>query len=99
MSEALLEKAKQAQRIGNAFRRLFATEDGKLVLENIREAFGLHMPAFIPQERGRHCEYDPIHAAIRDGQRQVLLHIETILAAPTVGDGNIKTPKTRVKKS
>ena len=99
MTEALIEKAKKSQRIGNAFRRLFATEDGKLVLENIREAFGLHMPAFIPQERGRHCEYDPIHAAIRDGQRQVLLHIETILALPSVGDGNIKTPKTRVKKS
>lgn len=99
MSEALIEKAKKAQRIGNAFRRMFATEDGKLALEHIRETFGLHMPAFIPQERGRHCEYDPIHAAIRDGQRQVLLHIEAILAAPTVGDGNIQTPKTRVKKS
>jgi hypothetical protein len=99
MTEALIEKAKKAQRIGNAFRRLFATEDGKLVLDHIRETFGLHMPAFIPQERGRHCEYDPIHAAIRDGQRQVLLHIESILAAPSVGDGNIETPKTRVKKS
>jgi hypothetical protein len=99
MSEALIEKAKKAQRIGNAYRRLFATEDGKLVLDHIRETFGLHMPAFIPQERGRHCEYDPIHAAIRDGQRQVLLHIESILAAPSAGDGNIETPKTRVKKS
>ena len=99
MTEALLEKAKKAQRIGNAFRRLFATEDGKLALDHIRETFGLHMPAFIPQERGRHCEYDPIHAAIRDGQRQVLLHIEAILAAPSVGDANIETPKTRVKKA
>jgi hypothetical protein len=99
MTEALIEKAKKSQRIGNAFRRLFATEDGKLVLDHIRETFGLHMPAFIPQERGRHCEYDPIHAAIRDGQRQVLLHIEAILAAPSAGDGNIETPKTRVKKA
>jgi hypothetical protein len=99
MTEALIEKAKKSQRIGNAFRRLFATEDGKLVLDHIRETFGLHMPAFIPQERGRHCEYDPIHAAIRDGQRQVWLHIESILAAPSVGDANIETPKTRVKKA
>jgi hypothetical protein len=99
MTEALIEKAKQAQRIGNAYRRLFGTEDGKLVLDHIRETFGLHMPAFIPQERGRHCEYDPIHAAIRDGQRQVWLHIKAILAAPSAGDANIETPKTRVKKS
>jgi hypothetical protein len=99
MTEALIEKAKKSQRIGNAFRRLFATEDGKIVLDHIRETFGLHMPAFIPQERGRHCEYDPIHAAIRDGQRQVWLHIKAILAAQAAGDANIETPKTRVKKS
>jgi hypothetical protein len=93
-----LDKARKAQAVINAYHRVFATPEGALVLGDIRAALGLHMPAFIPQTRGRHCEYDAIHAAIRDGQRQVILHIEAKLTQTPDGDANVEAAKTRVKK-
>lgn len=96
MSESV-EKAKKSKRLTLAYHRAFETPEGKLVLDDLRSVFGTHMPAFIPQARGRHCEYDPTHAAIRDGQRQVVLHIETKLSKTPVPDGNDDQPQTTVK--
>lgn len=96
MSE--LDKTKEAARVTLAYHRVFATADGKRVLADMKRAFGLHMPAFIPQTRGRHCEYDATHAAIRDGQRQVVLHIEAKLAQMPTADGNEEQPRRKVKK-
>jgi hypothetical protein len=95
---AEIARAKTAAAITLAYHRVFKSEDGKAVLADMRAAFGLHMPAFIPQTRGRHCEYDPTHAAIRDGQRQVVLHIDAKLEQTPKADGNEEKPKTRVKK-
>lgn len=94
---ASLAKSKKAQALVNAYHRVFGGKDGALILEDFRKSFGLHMPAFIPQTRGEHCEYDPLHAAIRDGQRQVMIHIEARLATPAGGDANVEKPAVEVK--
>ena len=52
------------------------TEAGKEVMEHLKKVFGFDSPAFIPAPDG---SYDPLKAAIRDGQRQVILHIESCI--------------------
>lgn len=96
MSE--LAKAQEQQRAINAYHRVFNSEDGKTILADLEKVFGLHMPAFIPQTRGRHCEYDPTHAAIRDGQRQIHLHIQARLKAKAKGDAEVEKPTTTIKR-
>jgi hypothetical protein len=59
-----------------AFRRVFSSEDGMKVLTHLSEVFGMDKPAFLPNHLGG---YDPTHAAMRDGQRSVLLHIAEIM--------------------
>jgi len=53
---------------------------GKEIVEDLQKSFGFHAPAFIPDSTGT---YDPIRAAIRDGQRQVILHIEKCIKQAT----------------
>ena len=43
-------------------------------------------------------DYNPVVAALRDGQRGVILHIETMLKRPAIADANIEEPKRKVKK-
>ena len=89
-----LDKAKEKARLIAAYHRAFETTEGKLVLEDLRRAFGTSYPAFRADAQGR---FDPIHAAIRDGQRQVLLHIELILSnTEPEGDGNAEAPEVSV---
>jgi hypothetical protein len=65
------------------------------VLENLRNYFRMDRPAF---ERSVNHPFDPIAAAIRDGQREVLLFIDHKLAQPAVGDANSEKPKTTTIK-
>ena len=90
-----LKKAKEAQRLVNAYRRLFGSEEGKLVLEDLKARFGTQMPTFIPKGDGG---FDPLWAAIRDGQRQVVIHIEHQMSLPAAGDGNVEKPQAKVIK-
>ena len=91
-----LERQKELQRITNAYHRVFNTEDGKTVLANMKAYFRMTRPAF---ERGlSHHAYDPIAAALRDGQREVILFIEHKLSQPIVADGDIDSPKTTVTR-
>lgn len=91
-----LERQKELQRITNAYHRAFASEDGRLVLSNLKAYFRMTRPAF---ERGlAHHAYDPIAAALRDGQREVLLFIEHKLSQPVTADGDIDQPKTTVTR-
>ena len=53
-------------------------------------------PAF---ERSLHHPYDPLAAALRDGQREVILFIEHKLAQPVQADGDIEQPKTTVTRA
>jgi hypothetical protein len=90
-----IDKAKHAQRVINAYRRLFKTEAGRLVMEDLKAKFGTNQPAFIPKQDGG---FDPLWAAVRDGQRQVVIHIEFQTYLPFRGDGNIEKPQARIIK-
>lgn len=88
-----LERSKSLQRINNAYHRVFDNEEGRLVLDNLKAYFRLNRPAF---ERSLGRAFDPIAAAVRDGQREVLLFIEHKLSLPVVGDADVEQPKTEV---
>jgi hypothetical protein len=90
-----LERSRAMQRVTNAYHRVFGTEDGKLVVENLKAYFRMNRPAF---ERTLGRTFDPIAAAVRDGQREVVLFIEHKLSLPAVGDADVEHPKTEVLK-
>ena len=97
--QELNERAIKSQRLVNAYHRTFKTPEGKLVLEDLASKFGTNMPAFLPLEKGTlGLSYDTTHAAIRDGQRSVCLHIDKALSLPIAGEGDKKRSKARVKK-
>ena len=92
MTEAeKLRKEQESQRTVNAYHRAFKSDDGKRVLDDISKVFGLHMPAFLAKQDGG---YDSLHAAKRDGQADVLKHIQAKLSAKCEGD-SIEKPKKR----
>jgi hypothetical protein len=88
-----LERSKSLQRINNAYHRCFTGEDGRVVLDNLRAYFRMNRPAF---ERTLGRPFDPLAAAVRDGQREVLLFIDYKLSLPVVGDADVEQPKTEV---
>lgn len=90
-----LERERKAQLVVNAFHRVFNSPEGQIVLKHLNETFRTGYTAFLPRERGL---YDPIHAAIRDGQRSVMIRIDEYLRLKPAGDENISKPKTIVKK-
>jgi hypothetical protein len=91
-------RAQAAQKLVNAYHRTLKTEDGAAVLADLKASFGFDFPAFFALDRGGHSEFDPIHAAIRDGQRQVILHVLAKLSAPVSGENEVKAKRSRVKK-
>ena len=90
-----LERQKDLQRITNAYHRTFNSEDGKAVLTNLKAYFRMNRPAF---ERSLTHAYDPIAAALRDGQREVIIFIDHKLSQPVQADGDIDQPKTTVTR-
>jgi len=90
-----LERQKDLQRITNAYHRTFSSEDGQIVLSNLRAYFRMNRPAF---KRSLTHAYDPIAAALRDGQREVILFIDHKLSQPVQADGDIEQPKTTVTR-
>lgn len=94
-----LEREKEHQRTVNCYHRIFNSEDGKIILSDIQKAFATELPAFVTLDKGNSVRgYDSTHAAIRDGQRSVLLHIQAKLNAPIKGDANIEKPKAKVRR-
>jgi hypothetical protein len=83
------------QRITNAYHQTFSTEEGRMVLENLKAYFRMNRPAF---ERTLGRTFDPIAAAVRDGQREVVLFIEHKISLPCIADGDVEQPKTEVLK-
>ena len=90
-----LQRSKSMQRITNAYHQTFSTEEGRMVLDNLKAYFRINRPAF---ERTLGRSFDPIAAAVRDGQREVVLFIEHKLSLPCVADGDVEQPKTEVIK-
>lgn len=79
---AAIQKARETSA---RYARLFlGSDDGKLVLEDLRAKFGLHRSVFVV---GEHGKYDTISAALREGERHVLKEIEEAirLGAPDQG--------------
>lgn len=74
----LQARAQQESReLSACYLRVFSDDDGRRVLRDLRNKFGVHRMAFKP---GNHGTYDPIAAAIIDGQRHVMSEIETAIA-------------------
>lgn len=93
-----VQKLRLKQRKVNAFHRTFNTADGKYAMEILRAAFKTDAPAFLNiAGKDQGVRFDPIHAAIRSGQRDVILQIEAYLKIPIDGDANI-TPSKAEKK-
>jgi len=88
-----LQRSKSMQRITNAYHQTFSTEEGRMVLENLKAYFRMNRPAF---ERTLGRTFDPIAAAVRDGQREVVLFIEHKISLPCIADGDVEQPKTEV---
>lgn len=88
-----IEAARERQRLVNAYHRVFASADGKAVLGDLSSIFGVNAPVFIRGASG----YDPLYAAVRDGQRQVILHIANLLAEEARGDADVDRPPVQVK--
>lgn len=93
VSRAEEDKAKNEKRLKdeqiviNAFHRVFKSDDGRKVLAFLEAQFGTNNPAFLPKSDG---SYDAIHAAVRDGQRSIIVQIAHILTLPCQGDANIE---------
>ncbi len=84
-----LARRQYAQSVVNACHRLAENPDFKLFRENVEKVMGMDMPSFIPP-------YDTHLAAIRDGQKSVFMHFDSLLKKPVTGDANLK-PKKKVR--
>ena len=93
-----LERTKARQRLINAYQRAFSTDEGRIVLEDLEQRFGLAAAVFVPVKKENYHAYDPLTAALTDGARRVVIHIRAFLALPPKGDGNITGPKTIVTR-
>jgi hypothetical protein len=91
-----LERERKTARVVNAYHRVFSGNDGEIVLNDLSAMFGINLPAFLPLPNNSRDAYSPYYAAIRDGQRQVWLHIQARLTVPVQGDGNIEEPRNRI---
>jgi hypothetical protein len=91
-----LERERKTARVVNAYHRVFSGNDGEIVLNDLSAVFGINLPAFLPLPNNSRDAYSPYYAAIRDGQRQVWLHIQARLEAPMQPDGNIEEPRNRI---
>lgn len=90
------ERARRFRDTIYAYKRLFATPDGVIVLNDIRNAFGVDMPAYLPTGTrvGGNIQYDDIYGKIRDGQRSVWCHIQNSINAEIDPSGNLnKAPQ------
>lgn len=76
------QKEVMTREMAGAYLRTFATADGKKVLGDLRRKFGLQRLVFRPNGSGR---YDYLDAALRDGERHVMIEIESALL--TAGNG------------
>ena len=91
-----LDRSRDIQRVNNAYHRVFGTDEGRIVLQNLKAYFRMSRPAF---ERSMSHAYDPIAAALRDGQREVILFLEHKLSLPVIADGDIDKPTTTVTRA
>lgn len=90
--KADIERARNGQRIVNSYHRTFNTPEGKAVIEDLKRFFNTDGPVF------NSLKMDTHDAAVRDGQRQVIIRINEQLSKSVDADGNTDKPKTTIKK-
>jgi hypothetical protein len=90
---AALRRERERQKVTNAYHRVFSTKEGQAVITDLKAQFATESQVFLPG-----YDFNPVVAALRDGQRGVVLHIESVLRRPVIADGDIETPKRKVKK-
>ncbi len=88
-----LKRERERQRLTNAYHRVFGNKDGQTVIDDMKAQFATDSQVFLPG-----YDFNPVVAALRDGQRGVLIHIETMLRRIVIADGDIETPKRKVIK-
>ena len=105
MEESITDSGKDETPKGmiRAYQKLFKSKDGKIVLEHLRKCFQTDQPAFqmrIADDAGKQpvYGYDPIHAALKDGARSVLIHIDAIKDAEISPDDEEEKKPVKVKK-
>ena len=82
-----LEMARARARLVRAFHVVFAGDEGQAVLDFLRKKFPPSLPRF-----GAHTQWDPLRAAVLDGQCQVLAVVDDFLSEPP-GDDATAEPK------
>jgi hypothetical protein len=90
---AALRRERERQKTTNAYHRAFSTKEGQAIIADLKHQFATESQVFLPG-----YDYNPVVAALRDGQRGVILHIESMLRRPVIADGDIETPKRKVIK-
>jgi hypothetical protein len=90
---AALRRERERQKITNAYHRVFGSKEGAAVIADLKTQFATDSQVFLPG-----YDFNPVVAALRDGQRGVILHIEAILRRPVIAYGDKETPKRKVKK-
>jgi hypothetical protein len=92
--KARLDREQRIRRTIYAYKRVFASPDGRIVLEDLRKSFGVDMPAYIPTNTrpGGNIQYDDIYGKLRDGQRHVWIHITNAINSPLEPEGNLEEP-------
>lgn len=95
VSEEQLAAERELQSVINARHRLEQNPDFKLLRAHSEKFHRTHLTSFLVRRNGT---YDPLAAAMRDGQRSVFIHWDELLACVPTGPGNIIEPKVSVKK-
>jgi hypothetical protein len=90
---AALKRERERQCTILAYQRVFEGKDGQRVLADLKTIFSTESQVFLPG-----YDYNPVVAALRDGQRGVVLHIEAMLRRTSIADGDITEPKTKTKR-
>jgi hypothetical protein len=83
-AEVKLRREREEHEMANAFARVFlGTPDGKAIFAYLLRKFPIERPAFL--RGGPGMAYDPLAAAITDGERRVMLLIQSQIksGAPT----------------
>tara|TARA_R110000796_G_scaffold252537_2_gene387461 strand:+ start:7440 stop:7706 length:267 start_codon:yes stop_codon:yes gene_type:complete len=63
------------------YRKVFNSKDGKELMADLVATFDADGPSFIPIQGGdRSIHYDPLHAALIDGQKQTVKHCRNFSA-------------------
>jgi hypothetical protein len=83
----------EMRRIVMAYKRVFSSEDGQMILNDLSAAFGWTLPVFLSTGvKPGVVSFDELYGAKRDGQQDIYRHITAKLAAPNFPDGNPAGP-------